>query len=131
LSTPDRRSDFSIETVPTRIGCPVLVALEDVVGDGVPLLVLALVDQVVQVQAHVRAVGRDLDHSDLVGPLELGQLGLGRPRHARELVVHLEVVLDRDRGERLVLFLDLHALFGLDRLVQAFGVAPAPRAPAP
>jgi hypothetical protein len=42
-----------------------------------------------------------------------------------ELAVHAEVVLEGDRGERLVLVLDLHAFLGLDRLVQAVGPAPA------
>ena len=56
---------------------------------------------------------------------ELGGLGLGRAGHAGELVVHAEVVLQGDRGEGLVLLLDLHALLGLDRLVQALGPAPA------
>ena len=42
-----------------------------------------------------------------------------------ELVVHAEVVLERDRREGLVLLLDLHALLGLDRLVQALRPAPA------
>ena len=41
------------------------------------------------------------------------------------LLVHAEVVLQRDRGERLVLLLDAHALLGLDRLVQALRPAPA------
>ena len=38
--------------------------------------------------------------------------------HAAELLVHAEVVLERDGREGLVLLFDLHALFGLDRLVQ-------------
>ena len=42
-----------------------------------------------------------------------------------ELVVHAEVVLERDRREGLVLLLDAHALLGLDRLVQALRPAPA------
>ena len=42
-----------------------------------------------------------------------------------ELVVHPEVVLQRDRGEGLVLLLDAHALLGLDGLVQALRPAPA------
>ena len=46
-------------------------------------------------------------------------------RHAGELVVKTEVVLEGDGGERLVLRLDLHALLGLERLVQAFRIAPA------
>src|SRR6202008_854562 len=39
--------------------------------------------------------------------------------HARELVVEAEVVLERDRRERLVLLLDPDALLRLDRLVEA------------
>ncbi len=56
---------------------------------------------------------------------ELAGLGGRGAGHAGELVVHAEVVLERDRGERLVLLLDLHAFLGLDRLVQALAPAPA------
>ena len=45
--------------------------------------------------------------------------------HPGELVVHAEVVLERDRGEGLVLLLDPHALLRLDRLVQTLAPAPA------
>ena len=56
-------------------------------------------------------------------------LGVGRAGHAGQLLVLAEVVLEGDRGERLVLALDLHfrmvgvVFLGFDRLVQA--VAPA------
>ena len=106
-------------------GLPRFVPFKDVVGDRVPLRVLVLVDEVLLVLADHVAVGRDLDHADLVRLLELGQLGLSRTGHPAQLVVHLEVVLDGDGGERLVLFLDPHAFLGLDRLVQAFAV-PSP-----
>jgi hypothetical protein len=52
------------------------------------------------------AVGRDLDDVELV---DLGEfVGFGRRRagHAGELLVEAEVVLEGDRGERLVLGLD-------------------------
>ena len=65
--------------------------------------------------------GHDLE---VVGGGELGRLGDGRAGHAGELVVHAEVVLEGDRGEGLVLLLDLHALLGLDGLVEALGPAP-------
>ena len=42
-----------------------------------------------------------------------------------ELLVHAEVVLDRDRRERLRLALHLHAFLRLDRLVQPVGPAAA------
>ena len=61
----------------------------------------------------------------LVDLHELVRLGERRAGHAGELVVHAEVVLERDRRERLVLLADADALLGLDRLVQALGPAPA------
>ena len=76
---------------------------------------------------HVR---RDLDHVQVVDLDELLLLGLGRAGHAGELVVEAEVVLQRDRGERLVLLLDADALLRLDRLVQALRPAAAFHDPA-
>ena len=84
---------------------------------------LVLVDEVGLVFAHHRHVGRDGDHTELVGRHELGGLGLGGTGHARELLVEAEVVLQRDGREGLVLGLDLHALLRLDRLVDALVVA--------
>ncbi len=102
-----------------------LVALGDVLDDRVPLRVLGLVDQVLLVVADHLPVGRDLGDVEVVDRLELGELRLGRTGHARELLVHLEVVLDRDRREGLVLLLDPNALLRLDRLVEPLGVTPA------
>ena len=56
--------------------------------------------------------------------MELLGLGIGRTRHARQLPIHAEVVLVRDGRQRAALGLNVDALFGLDRLVQA--IAPAP-----
>ena len=64
-------------------------------------------------------------HLQLVDLAELGVLGHGGTRHARQLLVQAEVVLQRDGGKRLVLFLHLHVLFRLDGLVQALGPAAA------
>ena len=102
-----------------------LVALDDLAHDRAPLAVLGLVDLVVAVPADHVHVGRDLDHRELVDLHELARLGQRRSRHACELLVHAEVVLQRDRRERLVLLLDAHALLGLDGLVQALRPAPA------
>jgi hypothetical protein len=101
------------------------VALDDVVDDRVELRLLGPVDQVGLVLADHRPVGRDRDDTELVDRVQLGGLGLGGAGHAGELVVHAEVVLQGDRGQRLVLVLDLHALLGLDGLVHALVVAPA------
>ena len=51
-----------------------------------------------------------------------GHRGTGHPC---QLVVHAEVVLEGDRGERLVLFLDRNALLCLNGLMETFGVAAA------
>src|SRR3954447_17467200 len=101
------------------------VALRDLVAHRRPLAVLGLVDLVVAIVADHRAVRRDLHDAELVDLHELGGLGERRAGHARELVVHAEVVLQRDRREGLVLLLDGDALLGLDGLVQALGPAPA------
>ena len=102
-----------------------LVALRDVVHDGLVLGLFVLVDVVVLVVAHHRLVRRDLDHREVVDLLELLLLRLRRTGHPGQLLVEAEVVLERDRRERDVLLLDLHALFGLDCLMQALGPAPA------
>ncbi len=64
-------------------------------------------------------------HAELVDLVQLGGLGLGGAGHAGELLVEPEVVLQRDRGDRLVLGLDLDVLLGLDGLVQTLVVAAA------
>ena len=66
-----------------------------------------------------------LDDFEVVDLHELVGLGRGGAGHARELGVEPEVVLERDRGQRLVLGLDLNMLLRLERLVQAFRIAPA------
>ena len=102
-----------------------LVPGGDLLGDRVPLAVLGLVDLIVAVLADHRPVRRDLHDGQLVDLHELGRLGEGGAGHARELVVHPEVVLEGDLGERLVLLLDAHPLLRLDRLVQALRPAAA------
>jgi hypothetical protein len=92
--------------VPTSTGWPFSWRSGDVVDDRVELASLGLVDEVVLVFAdHRRLVGID-DDVELVDLHELVGLGHRRAGHAGELVVHAEVVLERDRGERLVLLLD-------------------------
>ena len=103
------------------------MALDDVLDDRVQLALLRRVDEVGLVLADHRLVRGDRDDVDLVGRCELRGLGLGRTGHARTgaLGVQAEVVLQRDRGESLVLGLDLHAFLRLDRLVHTVVVAAA------
>src|SRR3954451_4421351 len=106
-------------------GLAALVARLELAHDGAPLAVLGLEDLVVLVAPDHRAVGRHLNDRQLVDLHELGGLGESRAGHARELVVHAEVVLEGDRRERLVLLLDAHALLRLDGLVEALRPAAA------
>ena len=101
------------------------VPLGDVVESSLELRLLRAEDQVVLVRARDLDVGRDLDDVQVVDLGELLLLRLGRAGHAGELLVEAEVVLQRDRRQRDVLLLDLHALLGLDRLVQALAPAAA------
>ncbi len=102
-----------------------LVALGDVGDQGVELGVLGLVDDIRLIGPGDGAVGGHLEHLEVIDLRELGRLGECGARHPCQLLVLAEVVLQRDGGQRLVLFLDVDALFGLDRLVQALRVAPA------
>ena len=97
----------------------------DVVGNGVVLGLDGAVHQVLVVNTlHGLVGGDDLD-GQLVNLAELGVLGECRTGHAGELVIQTEVVLQGDGGQRLVLLAHEHALFGLDGLMQALGVAAA------
>ena len=99
------------------------VPLADVLGDRLVLRLLGAVDEVGLVDAGHRLVGADRDDAEAVDLVELRGLGHGRTGHARELLVETEVVLQGDGGEGLVLLADLHALLGLDGLVEAVVVA--------
>ena len=98
---------------------PFLVDFLHGVADGLVLRAFRLVDDVRIVDALHRLVRRDDDDGEVVNLEELVLLRLRRARHARELVVHAEIVLERDGRERLALALDFHALFRLNGLMQA------------
>ena len=50
--------------------------------------------------------------------MKLGGFRLGRACHARQFLIKPEIILDRDRRQRLRLAIDLDAFFGFHRLVQ-------------
>ena len=70
-------------------------------------------------------VGGDHRHVQVVDLLELGRFGFRRAGHAGQLLVHAEVVLEGDGGQRLILALDLDAFLGFHGLVQPVRPAPA------
>src|SRR3954467_9498124 len=104
---------------------PLLVLLLDLVADGGELLPLRLVDGVLLVLADVLLVGGDDEDFELVDAAELLRLGIRGSGHAGNLGVEAEVVLERDRGEGLVLVLDLDVLLRLHGLVETVRPAPA------
>ena len=107
-----------------------LLAVLDQRDDGAVFLRRRAVDLVVLVEADHRQIGRDVENFEIVDVEELVGFRQRRARHARELFVHAEVVLEGDRGERLVFRLDRLAFLRLQRLMQAVGKAP-PRHHAP
>ncbi len=64
-------------------------------------------------------------HIQVVNLLELFFFRLGRARHARQLAVHAEIILERDRRVGQAFALNVDAFLRLDRLVQPFAVAAA------
>ena len=64
------------------------------------------------------AVGRDLHDVKVINLAEFFLLGKCRTGHARELVIHAEIVLEGDGGKRFRFVFDLDALFCLDCLMQ-------------
>ncbi len=83
------------------------------------------IDLVVLVDALDRQVGRHLEHFEAVDVAEFLRFRRRSTGHPGQLVVHAEIVLEGDRGECLVLGLDLHLLLGFECLVLPFGVAAA------
>ena len=82
-----------------------------------------LEDHVVLVDADARLVRRNRDDAEAVDVVEFAGFRLRRSRHARELFVHAEIILDRDRRVGLRLLFDFDAFLRLDCLVEP--VAPS------
>ncbi len=97
----------------------------DLAHDRAQLLFAGAIDLVVLVGAADRPMGRDFDDDQFVNLGEFVGLGRRGAGHARQLLVEAEIVLERDRGERDVLRLNRDAFLGLERLMQAFRIAPA------
>ena len=125
VSRFERSSDFSIETVPTRIGWPLRVSLFHFLDDLGVLGLGGPVDDIVVILAKHWFVRGQLNDRELVDVSEFVGFGQRRAGHAGQLLVEAEIVLEGDRGEGLVLGLDVDAFFRLDGLVQAFGEAAA------
>ncbi len=100
-----------------------MVAVLDVLGDGLVFLFLRLVDGVRMILTdHVPMRGND-DDFEVIDLTELDSLGVGSTGHAREFVIHAEIVLEGNGSEGLVLGLDLDVLLGFNGLMQTVGKA--------
>ena len=86
--------------------------------DAFELLARGAVHLVVVIDTGNRPVGRNFHNAKAVDLHEFLSLGGGCAGHAAQLVVKAEVILERDGGERDVLWLDRHSFLGLDRLMQ-------------
>ncbi len=119
-----RRSEVSIEVVPTSTGWPRFAQSGDVLENRLKLIVLGEKYQIGLVLADHRLVGGDHHHLQAVDLLELERLGVRRARHAGQLLVQPEIILEGDGRDGLIFLADLHPFLGLDRLMQAVGPAP-------
>ena len=102
-----------------------LFAIIDQRQDRPVLFRRSAIDLVVVVEANERHVGRHLEHFEAVNIHKLFGFRESRAGHAGKFFIHAEIVLESDRGERLVLGLDRLMFFCLQRLMQTFRVAPA------
>ena len=87
------------------------------------LFALRFVHTVIHVNALDRTVSRNFHNVELVNIPELTSFRDSRTRHTRQLVVHTEVVLQRDGSKSLGSGFYTHVLFCLNSLVKS--IAPA------
>ena len=82
------------------------------------------VDNIVFVNPLDRLIGWQLKCCERINITKFRSFGHCCTGHTTELVVKTEIVLERNRGQRLVLWLNVDVLFRLNRLVKAFRQTP-------
>ena len=107
-----------------------LAAIGDQINDSVVTFLACPVDLVIMIDPFHLDIGRDGGHLEPVDFREFASLGHRRAGHAGQLVIEPEIILERDRGNRLVLGLDLDTLARLDGLMKPFREAPPLHCPA-
>ena len=101
------------------------VAFLDFGHDSTPLGIFRLIDQVLQVLTDARLVRRNDPRVHVVNLDEFRCFGFCRTGHTRELLVHTEVVLERNRCKRLVFTAYRHVFLSFDCLVNTVRIAAA------
>ena len=96
------------------------VATHNVVNNCAKFGIFRLENKVSFIVTNHIAVGRNRHHVETVRVYQFSCFGLCGTSHARKLVVHTEVVLQSDCCKSLVLFVDAHAFFSFDSLVDTF-----------
>ena len=98
---------------------PALVTLTDIVNRGFVFFLRGFVDAVELVFTAADTVGWHHQSFETVDFLEFVGLCVRRSRHAAQLFIEAEIVLEGDGSHGLVFRLNRHTFFGFYRLVQS------------
>ena len=96
----------------------------DVFNNRVKFFLAGFVDDIGLINTNHRLVRRHNDNFKTINFIEFCRFGIRRTGHAGQLFVHTEIVLESNRRQSLIFFLDFQTLFCFDRLVLA--ITPAP-----
>ena len=109
---------------------PDFVLLANSLGNRFKLVVDRFEELIFLIDPRNGFIGWDFSHVELVDVPKFGCFCRRCAGHACQLWIHTEIVLEGDRGHRLVFRLNRNAFLGLCRLVQAIGPTPPIHHPA-
>ncbi len=109
---------------------PSLMQFLNLIRCGKVFFSLGAVNHIWMFQAQQRPIGGGHHHFQPVNLVEFRGFRFRSTGHARQLLVHAEIILEGDGRQRLVLALNLDVFLGLHRLVQPVRPAPARHQPA-
>ena len=101
-----------------------VVFLQNAIDYGLKFLTFGTVNNIWIFDADQRPICGDDNDIQFIYLVEFGSFGFRCTGHTGKFFVHAKIILKRNRGESLVLSLDLDAFFGFDGLMQS--VRPAP-----
>ena len=99
-------------------GLTTIIGFFDRLGDCAKFVLRIFVELVVLVNALDWQVRWYFNNVELVDLMEFACFSCGGSRHARQLWIHAEIILECNGRQRLVFWLNLHAFFRLDGLVK-------------